>query len=151
MERVEKEFHYGVVKKSVSIKASKDKIWQKISNIVSLNWVLDITKTVFLSKKQHGVGAIRKIIFDDGSKVIEHIVGWQEGKYISYVAVSGLPLRAYHATISVTPKNKTSSMVTWQSFFDTEKMSMTEFLEFSKFLGLFYEKSLANLKACLEK
>lgn len=144
-------FYSGEVAKTVSIKASSDKIWKQISNVISLSWVLDVKKTVCLSNKRKGLGTMRKITFDDGSDVEERVVGWQEGKYLSYIAVSGLPLRAYHATISISQIDKNSARVTWKSFFNTEKMSKEEFFEFSKFLALFYAKSLANLKSSLEK
>ena len=55
-----KSFHTGSVKKTITIKASKDKVWRKISNIVGLpTWVVDVKKTVYLSKKKKDVGAIR--------------------------------------------------------------------------------------------
>ena len=151
MKQNSKNFYSGEVEKTVSIKASRDKIWKKISNIISLSWVVDVKKTVCLSNKRKGLGTIRKITFDDDSEVEERVVGWKKGKYLSYIAVSGLPLRAYHATISISPIDKNSAIVTWKSFFNTEKMSREEFFEFSKFLASFYAKSLANLKSSLEK
>jgi hypothetical protein len=40
---VKKSFHTGTVKKTIKIKASKDKVWRKISNIVGLpTWVVDV-------------------------------------------------------------------------------------------------------------
>ena len=62
-----KSFHTGTVKKSVIINAPKQKVWAKISNIVGLpTWLVDVKKTVYLSKKKRGVGGIRKITFNDG-------------------------------------------------------------------------------------
>ena len=47
----QKAFHTGTVKKTIKIKASKDKVWKKISNIVGLpSWLVDVTK---LSLLQH--------------------------------------------------------------------------------------------------
>ncbi len=102
----EKQYRSGTVKKSVLIHVTNDKAWEKISNIVDLFWVLNVQKTVFLSEIKQGIGAIRKITFDDGNIVEETIVGWNNGKYVSYIATSGLPLRAYHATISISPLEK---------------------------------------------
>ena len=144
----EKGYHSGIVKKSVIIHASNDKVWNKISNIIGLSWVLDVKKTIFLSKIKRGVGAIRKITFADGNNVEETIVGWNSGNYFSYVATSGLPLRAYHATISIEPLEK---KVSWQSFFNSEKMTKKEFSEFVNFMNLFYKNSLSNLKFSIEK
>ena len=147
-----KSFHTGTVKKSINIKASKQKVWRKVSNIVGLpSWLIDVKKTVYLSRKKRGVGAIREITFNDGNTIEEHVVAWQNGEYFTYVATDGLPLRAYVATISIKPKSRNSVQLTWQSYLNSKKMTEKEFLEFLVFMGTFYETSLANLKNSLEK
>ncbi|RDJ31173.1 MAG: SRPBCC family protein [Crenarchaeota archaeon] len=144
-----KKYHTGTVKKTVTIKASKQKVWKKISNIVGLDWLEGQKRTTYLSKKKRDVGSIRKIFFDNGDIVEEHIVGWKNNEYFSYIAVSGLPLRAYHATISM-ESGKNSQKITWQSYFNSEKMTRKEFSDFVKFLSCFYQNSLKNLKISLE-
>lgn len=147
-----KTFHTGTVKKTIKIKASKDKVWRKISNIAGLpTWVVDVKKTAYLSKRKKDVGAIRLITFDDGNKIEEHIVAWKKGEYFTYIATEGLPLRAYVATISIKSKSKNLVELTWQSYLNSKKMSEKQFLDFVVFLGGFYEASLENLKASLEK
>ena len=147
-----KSFHTGTVKKSIIIKAPKQKVWRKISNIVGLpTWLIDIKKTIYLSKKKRGVGAIREITFNDGNTIEEHVVAWKDGEYFTYVATEGLPLRAYVATISINPKSKSSVQLTWQSYLNSKKMTENDFLEFLVFMGTFYESSLENLKNSLEK
>ena len=142
----------GSVKKSILINATGDKVWKKISNIVGLSeWVLDVKKTVYLSKVKRGIGAIRNITFEDGSKIEEHVVAWKNKKYFSYLAVNGLPLRVYHATISIEPKIRKSTRVTWQSYLNSKKMTKKEFDRFVSFLGSFYQSSLESLKSKLEK
>ena len=89
------------VKKSIIIDTDLDKAWSKISKIANLDWLDGQISTKFLSDKKTGGGAKRLISFEDGSKVEEHVVGWKSKKYFSYIAVSGLPLEAYHATISI--------------------------------------------------
>ena len=134
------------------IKTSKDKVWRKVSNIVGLpTWLIDVKKTVYLSKKKRGVGAVRLITFADGNKIEEHIVAWKDQEYFTYIATEGLPLRAYVATISIKAKSKKIVQVTWQSYLNSKKMSEKLFLEFLAFMGSFYEASLENLKALLEK
>ena len=145
-----KNYFTGTVKKTVSIKASKQKVWKKISNIIGLSWLEGQKRTIYLSKKKRDVGSIRKIFFDNGDIVEEHIVGWKNNEYFSYIAVSGLPLRAYHATISMEQSGKNTVKITWQSYFNSEKMTRREFSEFVKFLSGFYQNSLKNLKAALE-
>ena len=133
------------VKKSIIIDTDLDKAWSKISKIVNLDWLDGQISTKFLSEKKTGVGAKRLISFEDGSKVEEHVVGWKSKKYFSYIAVSGLPLEAYHATISIEKDNNKSVKVTWESYF-ASKSTKNEFDEFRKFLSNFYSKSLKNLK-----
>ena len=150
--KIQKSFHSGTIKKTITIKASKDKVWKKISNIVGLpSWLPDVTKTEYLSMRKKDVGAIRLITFADGNKIEEHIVAWEKGEYFTYVATEGLPLRAYVATISIKNKTKTNTQLTWQSYLNSQKMSEKEFLEFLVFMGSFYEASLENLKKLLEK
>lgn len=149
---LKKSFHTGTVKKTIKIKASKERVWRKISNIVGLpTWLVDVKKTVYLSKKKRGVGAIRLITFADGNQIEEHVVAWESGKYFTYVATEGLPLRAYVATISVKSKSKNLTELTWQSYINSKKMSEKQFTDFLLFMGSFYEASLENLKALLEK
>jgi len=147
----EKFFQSGIVKKSIIILAHQDKVWKKISDITSLSWVVRVKKTAFLSKKKRGIGAIRKITFDDGNHVEEIIIGWKNREHISYIAIRGLPLRAYHATISIQSLSKKSVRVTWQSFLNSEKMTKKQFKEFLTFMNGFYKDSLSNMKSTLEK
>lgn len=148
---MKKSFHTGSVKKTITIRTSKEKVWRKISNIAGLSsWVIDVKKTTYLSKKRRDVGAIRKITFTDGNTIEEHIVTWKEKEYFTYVAIYGLPLRVYVATIAIKSKNKKTTQVTWQSYFNSKKMSMKQFLKFVTFMGTFYETSLENLKRSLE-
>ncbi len=147
-----KSFYTNTVKKSISVNVSKEKAWRKISNIVGLpSWVIDVKKTTYLSKKRRNVGAIRKITFADGNTIEEHVVAWKEMEYFTYIATDGLPLRAYIATISIKVKNKNTTQITWQSYFNSKKMTTEQFTEFVKFMGIFYETSLKNLKELLEK
>ena len=149
---MKKSFHTGSVKKTIKIKASNEKVWRKISNIAGLpTWVVDVKKTTYLSKKKKDVGAVRLITFSDGNKIEEHIVAWKSKEYFTYIATEGLPLRAYVATISIKKKSAKLTELTWQSYLNSMKMSEKEFLEFLAFMGAFYEASLENLKAILEK
>ena len=135
----------GSVKKSVIIDADVEKVWSKISKITKLDWLNGQKSTKYLSEKKSGVGSKRLISFEDGSDVEEHIVGWKPKEYFSYIAISGLPLNAYHATISVQKSNK-NTKVTWESYFASEN-TKKEFDEFIEFLSNFYTQSLKNLKS----
>ena len=135
----------GSVKKSVIIDADVEKVWSKINKITKLDWLNGQKSTKYLSEKKSGVGSKRLISFEDGSDVEEHIVGWKPKEYFSYIAISGLPLNAYHATISVQKSNK-NTKVTWESYFASEN-TKKEFDEFIEFLSNFYTQSLKNLKS----
>ena len=144
------EKHAGSAKRSVMIKASVETVWKKLSEITKLGWLEEQKSTKFLSQKKYGVGAIRLISFEDGSDVEEHIVEWSPKKCFSYIAITGLPLLAYLATISMKKTSNGRVKVTWQSCFVSDKKKK-EFLEFSKFLSQFYLKSLQNLKSDIER
>jgi len=148
----ERSFHTGTVKKTIKINASKDKVWGKISNIVGLpTWVVDVKKTVYLSKKKKNVGAIRLITLEDGSEIEEHVIAWKNGESFTYIATEGLPLRAYVATISIKVKPKKTVELTWKSYLNSKKMSENEFVDFLAFMGSFYQASLEKLKNLLEE
>ena len=87
-----------------------------------------------------------KLFFNDGNIVEEHVVAWKNKSYFSYIAVSGLPLRVYHATILMKPLKKKSVKVTWQSYLNSKKMTKKDFSEFVTFLEKFYEESLREPK-----
>ncbi len=141
----------ATVKQSVAIQKDPHMIWEEVSNFVGLDrWVQGVQKTEFLSKTRYGLGAGRKISFSDGAEVIEYAVGWEDGKYLSYIATSGLPLDGYHATISILPKGKTSQ-VSWTSFLISDSHDTKKFKEFLEFIESFYKNSLKNLKTRLEK
>ena len=134
----------GSVKKSVIINIDVEKAWSKISKIAKLEWLEGQKSTKFLGEKKSGVGSKRLISFEDGSNVEEHVVGWKPKEYFSYIAISGLPLDAYHATISI-EKIKKSVKITWESYF-ASKSTKNKFEEFVVFLSNFYAQSLKNLK-----
>ena len=135
----------GSVKKSITIDTELEKVWTKISKITKLDWLQGQKSTKYLSEKKSGVGSKRLISFEDGSDVEEHVVGWRPKEYFSYIAISGLPLNAYHATISVQKSNK-NTKVTWESYFASDN-TKKEFDEFIEFLSNFYAQSLKNLKS----
>jgi len=141
--------HAGSAKRSVMIKANVETVWKKLSKITKLSWLEEQKSTKFLLQKKYGVGAIRLISFEDGSNVEEHIVWWSPKEGFAYIAITGLPLVAYLATISMKKVSSSRVKVTWQSYFVSDKKKK-EFLEFSKFLSRFYSKSLQNLKSDIE-
>ena len=116
----------GSVKKSMIINTDVEKAWSKISKITKLEWLEGQKSTKFLGEKKSGVGSKRLISFEDGSNVEEHVVGWKPKEYFSYIAISGLPLDAYHATISIEANKDSTVKITWESYFasDTTKVNL---------------------------
>ena len=103
------------VRKTTLVDAAPAKVWKSISQITNLWWAAGVAKTVPLAGPRTGFGAGRIISFDANS-VKEIITGWKKGEYLSYVALSGLGISAYHATISLKPvRGKTR--ITWESVF----------------------------------
>ena len=135
----------GSLKKSIIIDTDLEKAWGKISKITKLDWLEGQKSTKFLGEKKTGVGSKRLISFEDGSEVEEHVVGWAPKEYFSYIAISGLPLNAYHATISLQENREKSVKITWESYFAANSKKK-EFDDFVEFLGNFYLQSLRNLK-----
>ena len=104
------------VRKTTLVDATPAKVWKSISQITNLWWAIGVAKTVPLAGPRTGFGAGRMISFDAGNSVKEIITGWKKGEYLSYVALSGLGISAYHATISLKPvRGKTR--ITWESVF----------------------------------
>ena len=147
---MEKNYHSGTLKKSIRISTEPDKAWNVLSRIAQLNWLEGIKSSKFASNKKRGIGARRKISFMDGTNVEETIVGWRPKKYFSYIATSGLPLRGYHATISIS-KEKNMVKIEWESFFSSDLMGKKEFNDFVELLSNFYTLSLKNLRTSMEK
>jgi len=147
-----KKFHNGYVKKSVLINASRQKIWNTISNITNLSdWIPIIKKTVLISKIKKGVGAIRKITMIDGSILEEHIVDWRVGYSLSYLAVSGLPLREYFATLLIEPINKKTTRLTWSCYIYSKKSTRKDFEKIISDFNSLYQTSVKNLKSIIER
>ena len=119
------EKHAGSAKRSVTIDADVETIWKKLGKITKLDWLEGQKSSKFLSKKKYGVGAIRLISFEDGSDVEEHIVEWSPKKCFSYIAITGLPLLAYLATISMKKVSSGRVKVTWQSYFVSDKKTVS--------------------------
>ena len=148
---MEKVYHSDTIKKSLRIKVRSEKAWDFISKITELDWLDGIKTCKHSSTKNRGAGASRNISFVDGTNVEEIIVGWKPKKYFSYIAVSGLPLRGYHATISIIERKNNSIDLEWESFFSSELMTKKEFTDFVEVLSNFYTISLRNLKISMEK
>ena len=132
------------VRKTALIDAPPVKVWKIISKITNLWWVAGVEKTVLHAGPSSKFGACRVISTDTGDKIVEVITGWKVNEYISYVALSGLDISAYHATISLEQKNKKTCII-WESVFADKDENKVEV--FKKEIAKFYAKSLNTLRA----
>ncbi len=140
----------GTVSRSVLIRAESRAVWASVSKVMELGrWVSGVKGVKAHSSVRNGIGAGRTIMFDDGTVVSERIVGWVEGKYISYIMLDGLPLDSYHATIGIVPAGRGAARVTWRSYFGAEATS-GEFGRVATSLGTLYTTSLGSLKRRIE-
>ncbi|MFQ6025741.1 MAG: SRPBCC family protein [Nitrosopumilaceae archaeon] len=147
-----KRFQSAFVKKSTIIHTSSEEAWKTISNITNLpDWIPIIKKTVLKSKIRKGVGAVRMITLEDDSILEEHIVDWRKGDSFSYIAVSGLPVRAYFATLSIKRLDKKSVRLTWSGYISSRKMTIREFKKMIYDFNSLYKVSVRNLKSRLER
>ena len=147
-----KAFRSGSIKRSTVVRAPRTRVWRSLSDITGLpKWATGVKGCRFKTRTRRGVGAVRSLVFEDGNRIEEHVVGWRGGESFTYVAVSGLPLRAYVATISLEERGGgTTTRITWQSYLNSEKMTGAQFAGFLASMGEFYEKSLENLRGLLE-
>lgn len=114
------------------------KAWEVISQIDSMpKWAVGVKKTTITSMAKK-LGGTRKITLGDDI-IVERIVGWRSREYLSYIALEGLPVDWYHATMSV------GSVLRWESYFGSSNMSDEKFEEFKKKLRSFYSDSLKNI------
>ena len=139
----------GTVSRSVLIRSDAKSVWAVISGIMDLRWVSGVRSVKAETQERSGVGAGRAISFEDGAVVRERIVGWVEGRHVSYIMLDGLPLDSYHATISVSPEGRRAARVTWRSHFGSSS-SQAELSRASASLGTLYSSSLATLKKTVE-
>jgi len=138
-------------RKSSKIRASRQKAWRILGDIASMpRWAPGVSRVTVTSDSRRGVGAVRKVTFEDGRAIEEHVVSWSAGGSFTYVATDGLPLRAYVATIAIDSNERDGTItITWQSYMNSVKMPEVEFARLLDDMGRFYEGSLANLAEML--
>ena len=142
-----KKFYSGTIRKQVLISASPDKVWRTVTNVGKVAGQLDeIRRVSIVSKTKRGLGTIRELVFADGSIVEEHTVLWNPKHSFSYVAITGLPMRVYHATFSIRPKSKRSAYLVLSTYLSSEKMTERQFEEFVLDLDRFYVKMLEIIR-----
>lgn len=112
----------------VSINASADKVWGKVSNFNDLGaWHPAIKSTEIVSGENNKVGAERLLTLQDGGTIKEKLVGYNaEAKTFKYEIIEGvLPVTSYVSTVTVKPAGKEKSTVVWNGNFKRKDISAT--------------------------
>jgi len=140
----------ATVSRSVLVRADARAVWAVVSRVMDLEeWVAGVRSVKAETQALSGVGAGRAIAFEDGAVVRERVVGWVEGKHVSYIMLDGLPLDSYHATISVSPEGRRAARVTWRSHLGASPGRGGPG-EAAASIGALYSASLAGLKRLVE-
>uniref|UniRef100_A0A7V6A1R8 SRPBCC family protein n=1 Tax=Desulfobacca acetoxidans TaxID=60893 RepID=A0A7V6A1R8_9BACT len=137
----------GQVSVKVSIPVAADKVWQTLRDFGAMNtWAPGIAT---LALKGNGVGAVRTMTFQDGSRVVERLESLNDAsRSISYTILeSTLPLEGYVASLTVRDLGSTGCEVEWFSTFGAKGAAEEDV---SRLLALGYRRSLAGLQKSLK-
>ena len=139
------------VKKSITINAPADKVWEKISDFGDLGaWHPAVAKTEIVEGVNNVKGAKRVLTLQDGGKINETLTAHNTKKRaMAYmITESVLPVDAYKAIISVRISGKGQSVVTWGADFKAKAGSDDKTAK-DTIIGVF-DGGLNNLKKILE-
>lgn len=137
----------GQVSVKVNIAATPDKVWQVLGDFSGMgNWAPGIAS---LTVEGRGVGAVRTITFQDGSRVKERLESFDEGgRTLSYTILeSGLPVEGYVASLTVRDLGAAGSEVEWYTTFGAKGATEEEV---SRLLTVGYRRALAGLQKSLK-
>jgi len=137
----------GQVSVKIGIPLASDKVWQTLRDFGGLDkWAPGIAG---LSLRGAGVGAVRTLIYRDGSRVVERLENLNDGaRTLSYTILeSTLAVEGYAASLTVRDLGTAGCEVEWYSTFGargaTEK-------EVSRLLAVSYRKALSALQKFLK-
>jgi hypothetical protein len=131
----------------VNLTATADKAWQALRDFGGMDkWAPGIAS---LALSGAGVGAVRTITFQDGSRVVERLESFNDAaRSLSYTILeSTLPVEGYVASLTVRDLGPKGSEVEWYSTFGAK--GATE-QEVSRMLEISYRKSLSSFQKFLK-
>ena len=137
----------GQVSVKVNIPAAADKVWKTLRDFGGMDkWAPGIAS---LSLSGAGVGAVRTLTYQDGSRVVERLESRQDGaRTLSYTILeSTLPVEGYVASLTVRDLGAGGSDVEWFSTFGAK--GATE-QDVSRMLEVSYRKALSALQKALK-
>ncbi len=116
------------VKKSVTIAAPADKVWEASKNFNGLNtWHPALASDELVSGTNNTVGAIRLLTLKGGGTIKEKLLQFDEnGRRYRYAIIeSVLPVSHYSASFVVTSLGANKTLVTWSGKFKRKNLSDT--------------------------
>jgi hypothetical protein len=142
-----KENTMGQVSEKVSMPVAADKVWQTLRDFGGMNkWAPGIAN---LSLQGAGVGAVRTMTFQDGSRVVERLESLNDAsRSLSYTILeSTLPVEGYVASLTVRDLGASGCEVEWFSTFGAKGAAEEDV---SRMLALGYRRSLSGLQKSLK-
>jgi hypothetical protein len=136
----------GQVSVKVSMPVAADKVWQTLRDFGSMHkWASGIAG---LSLQGAGVGAVRTMTYQDGSRVVERLESLNDaGRTLSYTILeSTLPVEGYVASLTVRELGA-GCEVEWFSTFGAKGAAEQDV---SRMLAVGYRKALSGLQKSLK-
>jgi mxaD protein len=109
-----------MVKKTVTIAAPADKVWDATKNFDGLNtWHPAVASDAILSGTNNTVGAVRLLTLKGGGTIRERLLQFDDaGHRFRYAILEGvLPVSHYKSTLVVTSLGANKTLVTWSGKF----------------------------------
>jgi mxaD protein len=116
------------VKKSVTIAAPAEKVWDASKNFNGLNtWHPALASDEIVSGTNNTVGAVRVLTLKGGGTIKEKLLQFDENghRYRYAIIDSVLPVSHYSATFVVTSLGANKTLVTWSGKFKRKNSSDT--------------------------
>jgi len=138
----------GQVSVKVNMPVAADKVWQTLKDFGGMNkWAPGIAQ---LSLTGTGVGAVRTMTFQDGSRVKERLESLNDdSRSLTYTILeSTLPVEGYVASLTVRDLGPTRCEVEWFSTFRARGAAEEDV---SRMLTLGYRRSLSGLQKSLQR
>ncbi len=138
----------GQVAVKVNISAAADKVWQALRDFGGMDkWAPGVAG---LEISGSGVGAVRTITFQDGSRAVERLESLDEAtRHLSYTILeSTLPVEGYVASLTVRDLGPGGSEVEWYSTFGAKGAPEEDV---SRMLTVLYRKALSSLQKFLKR
>jgi mxaD protein len=116
------------VKKSMTIAAPADKVWDASKNFNGLNtWHPALASDELVSGTNNTVGAVRLLTLKGGGTIKEKLLQFDENghRYRYAIIESVLPVSHYSSTFVVTSLGPKKTMVTWSGKFKRKNLGET--------------------------